>query len=150
MRTAYGVLPGDHPKRTDAQLDAAVAMLEQGNPSGCAENILKPMMEQNEQVCCRHASDRSQKMTLQAVEPVIASQAIRLCPVIRKARTIKPQCVADLPDAPMAQLLCDANAWAMQALLSSRLVEQSVARHAVPDPVSYPLQSGTCAHRRQV
>ena len=50
VRTEYGVLPVDHPKRTDAQLDSAVAMLEGGNISSCADSILKPMMDQTEQV----------------------------------------------------------------------------------------------------
>lgn len=50
IRTAYGVLPVDHPKRTEALLDSGVGMLEAGNPTGCANTILKPMMEQNEQV----------------------------------------------------------------------------------------------------
>ena len=50
VRTEYGVLPVDHPKRTEAQLDSAVAMLEGGNISSCADSVLKPMMEQTEQV----------------------------------------------------------------------------------------------------
>ncbi len=50
VRTEYGVLPVDHPKRTEAQLDSAVAMLEGGSISSCADSILKPMMEQTEQV----------------------------------------------------------------------------------------------------
>ena len=50
VRTEYGVLPMDHPKRTEAQLDSAIAMLEGGNPTSCAESVLKPMMEQNNQV----------------------------------------------------------------------------------------------------
>ena len=50
VRTEYGVLPMDHPKRTEAQLDSAVAMLEAGNPTNCAESMLKPMMELNDQV----------------------------------------------------------------------------------------------------
>lgn len=49
VRTEYGVLPVDHPKRTEAQLDSAVAMLEGGSISSCADSILKPMMEQTEQ-----------------------------------------------------------------------------------------------------
>lgn len=44
------MLPVDHPKRTEAQLDSAVAMLEAGNPTSCRESVLKPMMEQNDQV----------------------------------------------------------------------------------------------------
>ena len=44
------MLPVDHPKRTEAQLDSAVAMLEGGSISSCADSILKPMMEQTEQV----------------------------------------------------------------------------------------------------
>ena len=50
MRTEYGVLPDDHPKRTDTQLDSAIGMLESGNLTACAEQILKPMMEQTQQV----------------------------------------------------------------------------------------------------
>lgn len=50
VRTEYGVLPTDHPKRTEAQLDSAIAMLETGNLTDCAESVLKPMMEQNDQV----------------------------------------------------------------------------------------------------
>ena len=50
MRTEYGVLPVDHPKRTEAQLDSAVAMLQAGNTSTCADSVLKPMMELTEQV----------------------------------------------------------------------------------------------------
>ncbi len=50
VRTEYGVLPVDHPKRTEAQLESAVAMLEGGNISSCADSVLKPMMEQTEQV----------------------------------------------------------------------------------------------------
>ncbi|KAL3153047.1 hypothetical protein ABBQ38_012071 [Trebouxia sp. C0009 RCD-2024] len=49
VRTEYGVLPADHPKRTEAQLDLAVAMLEAGNTTSCADSVLKPMMEQNDQ-----------------------------------------------------------------------------------------------------
>lgn len=52
MRTEYGVLPVDHPKRTEAQLDSAVALLEAGNTTICADTLLKPMMEQTEQVSC--------------------------------------------------------------------------------------------------
>lgn len=48
------MLPVDHPKRTEAQLDSAVAMLEAGNPASCAESVLKPMMEQNDQVILNH------------------------------------------------------------------------------------------------
>ena len=44
------MLPADHPKRTEAQLDSAVAMLEASNPTGCVDLVLKPMMEQNDQV----------------------------------------------------------------------------------------------------
>ena len=50
VRTEYGVLPEGHPTRTDAQLDMGVGMLERGDPTTCAEQILKPMMEQTEQV----------------------------------------------------------------------------------------------------
>jgi len=50
VRTEYGVLPVDYPKRTEAQLDSAVAMLEGGNISSCADSVLKPLMEQTEQV----------------------------------------------------------------------------------------------------
>ena len=52
VRTEYGVLPADHPKRTEAQLDSAVTMLEAGNPTSGADSVLKPMMEQNDQVAC--------------------------------------------------------------------------------------------------
>ncbi|KAL0026873.1 hypothetical protein WJX77_008203 [Trebouxia sp. C0004] len=49
VRTEYGVLPVDHPNRNEALLDSAVAMLEGGNTSSCADSVLKPMMEQTEQ-----------------------------------------------------------------------------------------------------
>ena len=44
------MLPADHPKRTDAQLDSAVRMLESGDTTACAERILKPMMEETQKV----------------------------------------------------------------------------------------------------
>lgn len=50
VRTAYGVLPPDHQQRTEVLLDSGVAMLQAGNASGCANTVLQPMMEQNEQV----------------------------------------------------------------------------------------------------
>ena len=111
VRTAYGVLPADHPKRTDAQLDSAVAMLEQGSPSGCAENILKPMMEQNEQVCYGHTSDMSHKATLPATGPMWLQRLPAILLLI-------------------ASTTC-CYAWAMQVLFLSRAIELSMTRHTL-------------------
>ena len=50
VRTEYGVLPVDHPKRMEALLDSAVEMLQGGNSAGCADSVLRPTMEQTDQV----------------------------------------------------------------------------------------------------
>lgn len=49
MRTQRGVLPDDHPQRTSALLDRAVACVEGGNRHG-ALDVLRPMMDEDAEV----------------------------------------------------------------------------------------------------